>query len=308
MTNLPPAGPTVRGAVDLSSLVNRPAPGTAPAAPTAAVGSVPSLVVPATDSTFTAILDLSSTVPVIVEFFAPGLEPALGGLIEQFGGRLVLATVDGQANPQLAQAFQVTEVPTVAAVIAGRPVQLFVGMPPLEEVRPVFEQVLQLAAQEGVTGRLDVAADAAAAPAEPVEEPLPPLHQEAFDAINEGDYATAIARYQTAIVQNPRDALAVAGLAQVSLLARLDGADPGTIRDAAAAAPKSAAAQLAVADLDVSGGHLEDAFARLLELFPSLDGEGRDAVRTRLLEYFEIAGADDPRVGAARRHLTALLY
>ena len=312
MTNLPGAplsGASIRGAVDLSSLVRAaqaPAPvtGQAPAAP---VGSVPSLVVDATDASFSALLDLSSSVPVIVEFYAPGLEPQLGSLIESFGGRLVLATIDGSTNPQLAQAFQVREVPAVAAVIAGRPAQLFVGMPTAEEVRPILEQVLELAAQEGVSGSLSVSAEAPD-DEEPVEEPLPPLHQEAYDAIDAGDYALAVQKYQTAIVQNPRDALAVAGLAQVSLLQRLTGADASALRDAAAAAPKSVAAQLAVADLDVSGGHLEDAFLRLLELFPTLDAEGKNLVRTRMLEYFEVAGAEDPRVVIARRQLTNLLY
>ena len=305
MTNIPLGGASIRGAVDLSSLVRPPQPA-AGAAPAAPVGAVPSLVVPATDATFSAILDLSSSVPVIVEFYAPGLEPQLGSLIESFGGRLVLATVDGSTNPQLAQAFQVREVPAVAAVIAGRPAQLFVGMPTPDEVRPILEQVLELAAQEGVSGSLTVSGDAT--PAEPVEEPLPPLHQEAFDAIDAGDYALAVQKYQTAIAQNPRDALAVAGLAQVSLLQRLTGADATALRDAAAAAPRSVAAQLAVADLDVSGGHLEDAFLRLLELFPTLDAEGKNLVRTRLLEYFEVAGAEDPRVVTARRQLTNLLY
>ena len=312
MTNLPGAplsGASIRGAVDLSSLVRAaqaPASvtGQAPAAP---VGSVPSLVVDATDASFSALLDLSSSVPVIVEFYAPGLEPQLGSLIESFGGRLVLATIDGSTNPQLAQAFQVREVPAVAAVIAGRPAQLFVGMPTAEEVRPILEQVLELAAQEGVSGSLSVSAEAPD-DEEPVEEPLPPLHQEAYDAIDAGDYALAVQKYQTAIAQNPRDALAVAGLAQVSLLQRLTGADASALRDAAAAAPKSVAAQLAVADLDVSGGHLEDAFLRLLELFPTLDAEGKNLVRTRMLEYFEVAGAEDPRVVIARRQLTNLLY
>ena len=271
------------------------------------VGSVPSLIVDATDATFSSILELSSSVPVIVEFYAPGIAPALGRLVESFGGRLVLATVDGSANPQLAQAFQVREVPAVAAVIAGRPAQLFVGMPSEDEVRPILEQVLELAASEGVSGSLTVG-EPGEAPAEPVEEPLPPLHQEAFDAIDAGDYALAVQKYQTAIAQNPRDSLAVAGLAQVSLLQRLTGADASALRDAAAAAPKSVAAQLAVADLDVSGGHLEDAFLRLLELFPTLEAEGKNLVRTRLLEYFEVAGADDPRVVTARRQLTNLLY
>jgi putative thioredoxin len=269
---------------------------------------LPSLVISATDATFSAILDLSASIPVVVEFYGAGIEPSLGSLIEQFGGRLVLATVDGSTNPQLAQAFQLSEVPAVAAVIAGRPVQLFVGMPALDQVRAVFEQVITLAAQEGVTGTATVDAAAIPADAEPVEEPLPPLHQEAFDAIAAGDYPLAIEKYQTAIAQNPRDQLAVAGLAQVSLLQRLHGADAGAIREAAAAAPASVAAQLAVADLDVSGGHLDDAFARLLELFPTLDADGKNLVRTRLLEFFEVAGADDPRVAAARRALTNLLY
>ena len=309
-TNPPLGGAGMRGAVDLSSLVNRAnAPASVPGAPAAApAAAVPSLVVNASDATFTSILDLSNTVPVIVEFYGAGVEPALAGLIEQFGGRLVLATVDGQANPQLAQAFQVTEVPAVAAIIGGRPVQLFVGMPPLEDVRQVLEQVLTLAAQEGVTGSVSVDASAAAEPAEPVEEPLPPLHQEAYDAIAAGDFALAISKYQTAILQNPRDSLAVAGLAQVSLLARLEGADANTIRTNAGNAPTDVPAQLAVADLDVSGGHLEDAFLRLLDLFPTLDADGKNAVRTRLLEYFEVAGVDDPRVVAARRRLTGLLY
>jgi putative thioredoxin len=304
-------GPSLRGAVDLSGLVRRantppPAPGSAPEP------SGSGLVVEVTEATFPQIVELSSRVPVIVELYAAGIAPALGPIVESYGGRLVLATVDAQANPGIAEAFQVREVPAAAGILGGRHVPLFVGTPADEQVRQVFDQLLQVAQQNGITGALDPnapPADGEAAPAaEPAEEPLPPLHQEAFDAISAGDYAGAVAAYRKAIAQNPRDTLAVAGLAQASLLQRLDGAVADDLRAAAAAAPASVAAQLAVADLDVSGGHLEDAFDRLLDLFPSLDGEGREAVRTRLLEYFEIAGADDPRVAAARRRLTLLLY
>lgn len=302
-------GPSLRGAVDLSGLVRRantppPAPGSAPAP------SGGGLVVEVSEATFPQIVELSTRVPVVVELYAPGLAPALGPIVESYGGRLVLATVDAQANPGIAEAFQVREVPAAAGVIGGRPVPLFVGTPAEEQVRQVFDQLLQVAQQNGVTGSLDpnLAPGADGEPAEPVEEPLPPLHQEAFDAISAGNYAAAVAAYKKAITQNPRDALAVAGLAQASLLQRLDGAVADELRKAAADAPASAAAQLAVADLDVSGGHLDDAFDRLLDLFPSLDGEGREAVRARLLEYFEIAGSDDPRVAAARRRLTLLLY
>jgi putative thioredoxin len=300
MTNAPLGGANLRGAVDLSSLVRPPAPPAGAAAPAGGV------VRQATDASFTEVLDLSSTVPVIVEFYGQGIAATLGGLIAQYEGRIALATVDATSNPQLVQAFQVQQVPTVAAVVGGRPVQLFTGMLPEAELKDVLAQVLQLAEQNGVRGTIAVGTPADGA--EPVEEPLPPHHQEAYDAIAAGDFATAIKEYETAIAQNPRDQLAVAGLAQVSLLARLASADADAVRAAAAAAPEDVDAQLAVADLDVSGGHLEDAFGRLLDLFPALDTEGRNRVRTRVLDYFEIAGSDDPRVVSARRRLTGLLY
>ena len=293
-TNVPPISQaTLRGAVDLSGLVN---PRPADVAASVAAGSS------ATDATFTETLELSKTVPVIVEFYGQGIEPVLGPLIAQYSGTLAHVVVDAPANPQLAEAFQVQQVPTVAAVVGGRPVQLYVGDYPEAEVRKVFDQVLVLAKEQGVTGTVPGAA------AGPVDEPLPPHHQEAFDAISAGDYATAIAEYTTAIAQNPRDALAVAGLAQVSLLQRLDGATADDIRAAAASSPSDLDAQLALADLDLSIGAAAAAFDLLLTLFPTQDAAGKTAVRTRLLDYFEMLGAEDPKVPAARRRLTGLLY
>ena len=290
-TNVPPISPsTLRGAVDLSGLVNpRPARATASGAAGTAV----------TDATFTDVLELSKTVPVIVEFYGQGIEPVLGALIATYVGTLAHVVVDAPANPQLSQAFQVEQVPTVAAVIGGRPVQLYVGDYPEAEVRQVLDQVLVLAKEQGVTGTVSGGVAA------PVEEPLPPHHQEAFDAISAGDYATAIAEYRTAIAQNPRDSLAVAGLAQVSLLQRLDGTAADDIR--AAAASGSLESQLALADLELSLGDAGTALDLLLDFFPSQDAAGKTAVRTRLLEYFEVLG-DDPLVGAARRRLTGLLF
>lgn len=311
MTNVPSAN--LRGAIDLSPLVRKvPGPDAAPS-PGGSV-TVPSLVVEADDASFGSLLELSRTVPVIVELHAGSTSTALERVIVGYGGRLVLARVDATANPQLAQAFQVVAAPTVAAVIGGRPLALYEGEIAEHEAGAVFDQVLAAAAQNGVTGVATAAGadpDAAGpdtASAEPVDEPLPPHHQDAFDAIERGDFTAAIRAYRTAIAQDPRDQLAVAGLAQVSLLERLDGKDAADIRSAGAAAPADVDAQLAVADLDVSGGHLDDAFERLLVLYPELDATGKDAVRTRLVSYFEIVGAEDPRVVTARRRLTALLY
>ena len=322
MSQIPPSH--LRGAVDLSSLVNRAAtagtaaPGAAPDSPPQSL-PLPSLFFQGTDANFNDFLDLSMTVPVIVDLAASWAEPSqqlssvLERVIRDYDGRFVLVTVDVETNPQLAQAFQAQAVPAAAAVIAGRPVQLFAGVVPEAQIRDVFEQLLQLAGQNGVTGRVTVEGDGSPAPetdaqAEPQPEPLPPHHAEAYEAIERGDFDEAIAEYKLAIAQDPRDTMAVAGLAQVSLLARLQGKTADEIRSAAAADPDDAAAQELVADLDISGGHVDDAFDRLLTLFPRLGTEERDSVRARLLDYFEIVGVDDPRVMRARARLASLLY
>ncbi|PYY65398.1 MULTISPECIES: tetratricopeptide repeat protein [unclassified Curtobacterium] len=336
MSNIPPTPSGLRGAVDLSSLVDRaqrpPQPSGAPA-PAGSTGgavpgteadtangadlTVPSLVIDVTDATFQDVLQLSTIVPVIVDIWAEWcgpckqLSPILEQLTAEYDGRVVLAKVDADTNPQLVQAFQAQSIPTVAAVIGGRPLGLFVGALPEAQVRDVYEQVLQAAEQNGVTGRVTV--DGGAAPTdaeqgEPEPEPLPPHHQAAYDAIERGDFATAIEEYKTAILQDPHDQMAVAGLAQVSLLDRLNGRTADEIRAAAAAGPQDVQAQLAVADLDISGGHVDDAFGRLLDLVPTVFGDDREALRVRLVEYFELIGSEDPRVVAARRRLANALY
>lgn len=311
----PAPGSVMRGAVDLSSLRNRPAAPAAPAAPpadgTAPAGALP-LVFDVTDATFGEVLELSRTVPVVIDLWAEWcgpckqLSPVLEKVVTELAGRLVLAKVDVDANPQLAQGFRAQSIPMVLALVAGQPVPLFTGAVPEQQVRDVFAQLLQLAAQHGVTGTVPVDGAGDAVPAE--EPPLPPLHAEAFAAIEEGDYARAIAAYEKALVENPRDADARAGLGQVRLLDRVQGADLQAARAAAAAQPTGVEAQFLVADLDVVGGHVDDAFGRLLDLFAALPADERAPVRERLLELFGIVGDDDARVVRARARLASLLF
>jgi putative thioredoxin len=310
----PTLGASLRGAVDLSSLRNRPAPA-APGekAPEGAGVVVPSLVLDVTDETFPQVLELSRTVPVVVDLWAEWcgpckqLSPVLEKVVVELGGRVVLAKVDVDANPQLSQAFRAQSIPMVVALVAGQPVPMFTGAVPEQQVRDVFAQLLQLAAQNGVTG--SVAVDGVAPEEEtPAEPPLPPLHAEAFEAIEEGDYARAIAAYEKALAENPRDVEARAGLGQVRLLDRVQDVDLHAARAAAASAPLDIPAQFTVADLDVAGGHVDDAFARLLDLFAQLPADDRAPVRERLLELFALIGDADPRVISARGRLASLLF
>jgi putative thioredoxin len=310
LTDINP-GTSLRGAVDLSALRNRPA---APPAGSPASTPAASLVMDVTDETFPQVLELSRTVLVVVDLWAEWcgpckqLSPILERVVTELGGRLVLAKVDVDANPQLSQAFRAQSIPMVVALVAGQPVPLFTGAVPEQQVREVFAQLLQLAAQNGVTGTLPVDPDAEQPAGEPAEPELPPLHAEAFDAIEAGDYARAIGAYEKALAENPRDAEARAGLGQVRLLLRVQNVDLQAARAAAASAPQDIDAQFTVADLDISGGHVEDAFGRLLDLFAALPDEERTPVRERLLELFALVGDADPRVIAARSRLASLLF
>ena len=317
----PPVG-GLRGAIDLAPLVARrtqqaaqevraqqpPAAGAAEEAPQSRV------VIEVGDADFPQLIQLSSTVPIVVALVATWSTPSqdllvsLRRAIEAQSGRLVLAIVDSDANPQIADAFQAQSIPTVVAVVAGAPVPLFAGVLPEDQLGPLLEQLLGLAAQHGVTGSVPDAEASAPADDEPAPEPpLPPLHSEAYAAIERQDYAEAARLFRTAIAQDPRDTAAPAALAQVELLDRLRSV-PDDVRTQAAGRPQDVDAALQVADLDVSGGHVDDAFGRLLDVFVAAGPDDRARLRARLLDYFTLTGGDDPRVAAARRRLASLLY
>lgn len=302
----------VRGAVDLSAL-NRPQ-----APPPGEPGGAPEaggFVVDVSEANFEQLVRDSSTYPVVMLIWIPTdqanaeLGVTLGRLADEYGGRFLLGRVDAQAYPQVAAAFQVQGVPTVVAVLQGQPLPLFQGAAEEQQIRGVLDQVLAAAEQNGVNGRVPGAAPAAdAVEAEEQLPPLPPLHQEAYDAIERDDLDAAVAAYEKALRQDPKDSDATAGLAQVRLMQRTRDADLAAARKAAADAPSDVDAALAVADLDMLGGKVDDAFARLLDLLPGADADDKEKLRVRLLELFELAGTGDPRVSKARKRLAISLY
>ncbi|MEV7184015.1 tetratricopeptide repeat protein [Kitasatospora sp. NPDC093102] len=271
------------------------------------------LVVDVTEDTFeTEVVQRSTEVPVVIDFWAEWcgpckqLSPVLEGLVEEYAGRFVLAKIDVDANPLLSQQFGIQGIPAVMAVVAGQLVPLFQGAESAANIRKILDQLILVAEQRfGVVGGAVAPGEAAAAAP---QRPEDPALSAAHDALDAGDLGGAIQAYRNVLAEQPGNTEAKLGLAQAELLKRVEGLDLQAVRAAAAADPKDVEAQLRAADLDLVGGHVEDAFGRLVTTVGRTAGEDRDTARLRLLELFEVIGPEDPRVVAARTALARVLF
>ena len=305
------------GAVDLSSLSPRSTSGPAASAGAGAAGAgagegaVPgSLVVDVKAQNLREVVETSTRVPVVVVLHSSrsrastDLAERLQTLAQEYAGRFQLGRVDVDTAPEVAQALQATAVPTVVALIAGQPVPLFQGAIPADQLRELLDQLLELAARNGVTGRLSPRA----ADAEPAEPEETEVERSVREALERGDYAAAEKVYDHAIAQNPADDDLKVARAQIRMLGRMDGKDPHVLLAAADAPGASVEDQLAGADAAVALGDVNVALGRALEAVRSHAGEERETARLRLLELFEVIGTAAPEVVRARRQLAAILF
>ncbi|CAM5584151.1 co-chaperone YbbN [Streptomyces avidinii] len=294
----------------------------------ASAGSVPpsALVFDTDETQFEShVVPLSGEVPVILDFRAQGFEQGreLSQLLERLtveaNGRLALAALDVAASQNLIREFRIEALPAVFALVAGQAMPLFQDFAAEDEVRAILAQLVQIAEERfGVLGvAVDPAAEGAqGAPGrgpgeEPAEAPAGPydgLLDAAVEALDAGDLGGAVQAYKNVLVSDPANTEAKLGLAQAELLARVKDMNPQAVRAAAAENPRDPAAQIAAADLDLAGGHVADAFGRLVDTVRVTVGEERDSVRVRLLEMFEAVGADNPLVSSARTALARVLF
>ena len=300
---------SARGAVDLGALAT--ARQNEQRAAAAMADAPAGLVIDVTVETFqTEVIDRSRTVPVVLDLWAEWcgpcktLSPILERLAAEYGGRWVLAKVDVDAEQQIAAAFQVQSIPSVFAVIAGQPVPLFQGAYPESQIRQVLDELLKVAAEQGVAGTIaDAAPDAVVDDAiEPEEAPVDPRFEAAFDAIEAGDWVAAEQAYRTVLASDPSDKDAAAGLATVGLYARTDGATEPVIT--AESAPDDL---LLAADFAALSNDWPRAFDLSIAAVRATSGEDREAARQRVVDLFLLAG-DDPALPKARTALASALF
>jgi putative thioredoxin len=310
-------GVSLAGAVDLESLKHevKAKPGQAGGAPEAG-----GYVIDSTEGTFQSLIETSATFPILLMLWVPTddrmfpMARALAKTVNALNGKIQFSRIDADTYPSIAQALQVQGAPALFALIAGRPMPILQGVPSDDELTQVCDAIIpkliQVAAQAGVTG---TAPFTGKAPAEDDESSdtasqIPPEHEEAHALAQQGDYAGAAAAYAQVLESNPHDVLAAAERAKALLLARSGKADVREVRENAAAHPDDVDAQLAVADIDMIGGQIDDAFTRLLDYLSSGHRDQLDAVRLRLVEYFAIPEPADERLRRARRRLAGLMY
>jgi len=301
----------MRGAIDLGALAqSRKAQSVA----SDALANAPAgVVVDVNEEDFQQkVIDISKTVPVIVDLWAEWcgpckqLSPLLEKLAAEYKGRFVLAKIDVDANPRLSQMFQVQSIPAVFAVIGESAGPLFQGAIPEVELRQVIEEVLRIAAEQGVNGTINTEVQEDVAPVIE-EEQIDPRLEAAFNAIEKGDFVAANNSYKEMLNQNPADQVALAGLAQVGLLERASKLNPNDVLQKASDR-KDFASQMELADLELMKGNPGAGFSVLINAIKISSGEDRDKLRARLLELFIVVGDSDPEVIKARRDLASALF
>lgn len=266
--------------------------------------NLPALTINVDASSIREYLSLTEQLPALLVFIHPddsaskNLVATITNLVSKADGSIFALVVDAKKSPELTQAFELNQIPSVYGLLKGQPAPLFMGDQPAEQIQMVIQRVLEVAKENGLTGRATVTA--------PEPEPeLSPGVKSAYQAIDEGRYRDALSHYEQALAENPNDKIAEEGKAQVNLLIRLEGKD---LEQILRTSEDNQERILEKADALIATGSPDQGFEILLRLFDRTPKDQREPIRLRLVELFLVVGNDSSSVNKARRALSLLLF
>ncbi len=297
--------------------------------PVVAAAAASDLIIDSDMANFvTDVIDVSKTVPVIVDFWAPWCEPckqltpSLEKLVTLGGGIVRLVKINVDENQQLAAQLKVQSVPTVFGFKHGQPIDGFAGAQPESQIKAFIDRLTS-----GAQSPLDAALEQAAA------------------ALDGDDPTTASTLYAQVLTQDPANGKALGGVIrcylaigeQAEAQALIDGLEAAMKKhpDVAAAITAFELAQQGEGadQVDLSELHdkldanendhqtrfdlalalygsdqAEQALDQLLDIIKRDRAWNDEAARKQLVKIFEALGPMDPLTVAARRQLSSLLF
>jgi len=301
-----------RGGVDLSSLANKIVKEKIEQTSGVKVDTqdtikVPAFAVELHEAILRSVIQISSVVPVVVCFYeaanpeSTSLTAKLEKLANAGAGRWLLGKVDMTANAPLAEAFGVTEPATVAMILKGEPKPLFQGDQEEEDLAEFLRKLVEVSSSQGISGQLEISDEAHMNP----EPQLSESEQEALEAMDKGDFSTAVKIYEAELAKSPNNDLLIERLAQVKLVERTYA---GEIETELKVEPASIAEAMRKADFLLAIGDSEGSFNLLLEWFDNATAEQRSAISSLLLELFNVVGKNHPTAIAARKLLAVKMF